>query len=180
MMVSSRTERLQTAHLTLLPFREDMVSDRYVGWLNDADVVRYSEQRHRAHTRETCLAYVRSIDGVNSHLWAIHEGPAHIGNISAHRDCCNGTADVGILLGARQRHGAGLGSEAWRAVCDWLLATGVRKVTAGAMAANQPMLRVFAKTGMVDEARLKSHFVFGDRLVDAVLVARFRDEAHDE
>jgi RimJ/RimL family protein N-acetyltransferase len=176
---SPRTERLQTPRLTLLPFREDMISDRYIGWLNDEAVVRYSEQRHRAHTRETCFAYVRSVDHVNFHLWAIHEGSDHIGNISAHRDRYNGTADVGILLGARQRHGTGLGSEAWSAVCDWLLATGVRKVTAGAMEANRPMLRVFAKTGMIEEARLQSQFVLGGRTVDGVLVARFRPEADD-
>jgi RimJ/RimL family protein N-acetyltransferase len=171
MTAAITTERLVTERLTLLPLHEDMISDRYFGWLNDADIVRYSEQRHRRRTRETCLAYVRSVDHVNAHLWPIYAQTDHIGNISAYRHHHNGTADVGILIGVRGRHGAGLGSEAWRVVCDWLAATGVRKVTAGAMAANRPMLRVFAKTGMREEARLKSQFVLGDSLVDAVLVA---------
>jgi RimJ/RimL family protein N-acetyltransferase len=168
------TERLRTARLELLPFAEDLVSARYIDWLNDPDVVRYSEQRHRLHTREACLAYVRSFDQLRAHLWAILESGDHIGNISAHRNEPNATADVGILIGVRERHGHGLGCEAWCAVCDWLLATGIRKITAGTMAANGAMLRVFAKAGMIEEARLRQQVLLDDRPEDVVRVARFR------
>ncbi len=170
---TAATARLRTPRLELRPFTEELISARYVGWLNDPAVVRFSEQRHRTHTPASCLDYVRSIDQKSAHLWAIFHGDAHIGNISAHRDPWNATADIGILIGERSSQNAGLGGEAWQAVCDWLIATGIRKVTAGAMASNLPMLKVFRKTGMAEEARLRDQFLLDGEPIDMILVARF-------
>lgn len=151
------------------------ISDTYIGWLNDADVVRYSELRHRKHSRADTQAYVRSFDHRTAHLWAIVScDAAHIGNISAHRDAANATADIGILIGARDGHRQGYGTEAWQAVCTWLFDTGVRKVTAGTMAANQPMRRVFEKCGMSVEGIKKGQFLLDGRPEDLVQVALFR------
>lgn len=169
------TRLLESSRLRLEPFTESHLTKTYLGWLDDPEIVRYSELRHRRHTREDAEAYVRSFEQCTSHLWAIFttEG-AHIGNISAHRDIPNATADIGILLGARDVHGRGYGTEAWRTVCDWLFATGVRKITAGTMAANQPMRRVFEKCGMVVEGIRSAQFLLDGRPEDLVQVALFR------
>ena len=46
---------LETERLTLTPFNtERHLTERYVAWLSDPDVVRYSEQRHRTHTLASC------------------------------------------------------------------------------------------------------------------------------
>jgi ribosomal-protein-alanine N-acetyltransferase len=164
------TPRLITPRLTLDPFTPDMASERYVSWLNDPAVVRYSEQRHRRHTRESCLAFVGSIDHERAHMWAISNG-RHIGNITAHRDLPNRTADVGILLGEPDEWGKGYGSEAWKAVCDWLLANGTRKVTAGTMEANRGMLRIFEKSGMTIEAVRPDYFLLDGKPTGMVLAS---------
>jgi RimJ/RimL family protein N-acetyltransferase len=169
-----RTPFLRTASLSLHPFDDSFLTSDYVGWLNDPEIVRFSEQRHRRHDIESCRTYVDSFDHLDAHLWAIctSEG-SHVGNISAHRDLPNCTVDVGILIGEKSMHGRGFGTQAWRAVCDWLIASGARKVTAGAMEVNLPMLKVFERCGMIIEARLCAQFIWERRYVDMIRVAKF-------
>ena len=38
-----------TTRLQIIPFREEYLTERYVSWLNDPEVVRFSDQRHRQH-----------------------------------------------------------------------------------------------------------------------------------
>lgn len=167
---------LETPRLILKAFSDDLLTERYVGWLGDPDVVRYSEQRHRDHTLETCRLFVQSFTGGPNHLWAIIEtekGIGHIGNINTAVDAPNKVADIAILIGEKQAWGTGLGGEAWIAVVDYLLGNGgMRKVTAGCMAANKGMLAVMEKSGMTEEARRQGSFLLDGKPVDLVMVAK--------
>jgi RimJ/RimL family protein N-acetyltransferase len=49
----------------------------------------------------------------------------------------------------------------------------MRKVTAGTMAINEPMLRIMYASGMVEEGRRKRQFLVDGAEIDAVLVALF-------
>jgi RimJ/RimL family protein N-acetyltransferase len=171
MQLPEMTKNIITARLRLLPFTAELVSARYVAWLNDPQVVRYSEQRHRSHSLDSCHAFVATFDQQSAHMWAIVLDDLHIGNITAHRNLPNKVADIGILIGDRSTWGHGYGAEAWTGVRDWLLDSGCRKVTAGAMAANVGMLAVFEKTGMVEEGRRVGYFLLDGRPVDMVLTA---------
>lgn len=163
---------LTARRLDLRPFGELFLSERYVGWLNDPQVVRFSELRHARHTLEACRAYLRSFESSAGFYWAIivkEEALGHIGNISVHVDVPNQVADIGILLGEKQAWGQGYGSEAWGAVCTFLLTLpNVRKITAGAMASNAAMVRMALKSGMVEESRRPDHFLLNGQPEAAV------------
>lgn len=167
---------LETPCLRLAPFAEKHLSERYVSWLNDPEAVRFSEQRHRRHTVESCRAYARSFAGSPSRLWAMltRQG-VHVGNVSATVDEANSLAELGILIGERSFWGQGLATEAWTAVADHLFRDlGLRKVIAGTMAENAAMLRVAEKLGMKPDGRRTRHFLLQGREVDAVHFALFR------
>ncbi len=168
---------LETARLRIAPFPESLLSETYVEWLNDPEVVRYSEQRFRRHTLESCRAYWSSFEGTPHHFWALTErggGARHIGNMNAWVDESNGVADVGILLGEKSLWGRGYGLEAWSAVCSWLLqGAGMRKVTAGTLEVNTGMLRIMEKAGMVDDGIRRKQVVWEGRAVDMVHRALF-------
>jgi len=171
------TPSLATPRLRLEPFAPEHLTAGYVAWLNDPGTMRFSENRHRRHTRESCAGYVQSFAGSPHHLWAIlavDRGPRHIGNINAYVDPPNRVADIGILIGERACHGQGFGGEAWAAVQDWLLtAAGMRKVTGGAMADNLAMVAVFRRSGMHEEGRRSRQFLRDGLEVDLVYYARF-------
>lgn len=169
---------LTTPRLVLVAFDERLhLHARYAGWLGDADVVRYSEQRHRRHSVESCRAFVRSFADSDSILWAIEQSDGHhIGNLHADIDAANAVADVAILIGEKSTWGRGFGGEAWIAAVEWLLGPGgMRKVSAGCMAANSAMHAIMVKSGMVADGRRTAHFVLDGGPVDAIHMARFRD-----
>jgi RimJ/RimL family protein N-acetyltransferase len=153
------TPELKTTRLRLSPFRLADISGAYVAWLNDPNVVRHSENRHRAHSRETCASYVSSFDHKQNHLWKIEKDGKHIGNISAHRNSSNLSADVGILIGDSSEWGSGYGTEAWLAVLAWLLESGASAVTGGTKLENKAMIRIFHTAGMT-ELRQEGAFVY--------------------
>jgi ribosomal-protein-alanine N-acetyltransferase len=171
------TPSISTGRLSLRPLTR--ASKRQVEWLNDPDVVRYSEQRHRNHTLSSQLDYVRSFAG-NSRIWSIHtvDDGEHIGNITATHDEPNNVSDVGILIGETRVWGKGYGFEAWKAVCNWLLDPnlgGVRKLESGCMRPNEAMLKIIRDTGFTEEGERKNHFLInGNQPVSAVLFGRMR------
>ena len=170
--------RLTGERLDLVPFSAEFLTPRYVGWLNDPETVRYSEQRHRRHTLESCARYAASMEGTPHHFWAVvaHD-PAlgHIGNMTATVDDNNRVADLAIMIGERSARGRALGLEAWVRACDFLLgAGGMRKVTAGTMSINAPMLGIMRAAGMIEEGRRARHFLHEGREEDLVMAALFR------
>lgn len=171
---------LQTARLKLVPFSERHVTNRYVGWLNDPEVVRYSEQRHRRHTINSCRLYLQSHSGNPNYFWAIEAldtALGHIGNIGVTVDRPNRVGDIAIILGERTVWGRGYGVEAWSAVCRYLLSDGgLRKVSAGTMACNKGMLGIIRKVGMVEECRRPRQFLVEGKEIDLVYAAIYRGE----
>jgi len=160
----------------VVPFEERHLTARYVSWLNDPEVVRYSEQRHIRHTLKSCRAYFESFRTTANEFLAIEaddEQLGHIGNIAVAVDVPNAVGDVSILVGERRAWGTGLATKAWCIVIEELLAGRVRKVTAGTMSANDRMLRLMQRSQMAIEGRRPRHFLLEGREVDLVYAARF-------
>ena len=175
----AKAPRLNTERLTLMPFSAEFLTQGYVAWLNDSEVVRFSEQRHRSHTLESCRRFVEGFADGPNHLWAIIEkeqGFGHIGNIKTDVDAPNRTADIAILIGDTRAWSQGLGGEAWNAVVDYLLGPAcMRKVTAGAIAENEAMVAIMRASGMAEEGRRRNQMLLGDRPVDVIITARLAD-----
>jgi len=175
----SISPKIETKRLLILPFSERHLSERYVSWLNDKHVVRFSEQRHRTHSLESCRLYMESFKDSSNYFWAIEETEkklGHIGNISAHIDPNNNIADIGILLGEKDSWQQGYGFEAFNAVCIFLLVqVGIRKVTCGTLEKNMPMLRIMQKMNMVSDGRRKRHYLLEGEEVDVIYMALYKE-----
>lgn len=176
----AETAPIETDRLVLEPFGERHISPAYVAWLNDPEIVRYSEQRHRAHTLRSCRDYWLSFAGTPHFFWAIVAKDAalgHIGNMNAYLDANNAAADLGILIGAKAAWGRGYGSEAWIAVCDHLFrVSGIRKISAGTLAVNAGMLQIMEKAGMREDGTRARQCLVEGKETDMVQRALFRDE----
>lgn len=171
--------RIEGVRVWLRPFTEADVTPAYLGWLNDPVATRYSNQRFAHHTRESSLAYLGSFAGSSNLFLSVRrldDGLA-LGTMTAYVAPRHGTADMGILIGERLVWGQGYGLDAWSALLHWLLREhGVRKVTAGALDCNAPMLRLMEKSGMHAEgARRRQEIVEGAEH-DILYFARFRDD----
>lgn len=170
---------IETERLRIVAFSEEHLTAKYVSWMNDPEVVRFSNQRHRVHTLESCREFWLSFTGTPHRFWAITaKDPAigHIGNMHARIDSVHSIADVAILLGEKQYWGSGYGQEAWGATCGYLLRTmGMRKVTAGTLATNKPMLALMHRSGMTEDGIRVRHMLAEGQEVDIVHGALFGD-----
>jgi len=170
------TPIIETSNIFLVPFDNVHLTQRYVSWLNDPEVVRFSENRHRDHTLTSCKDYFYSMTRESNLFWALmhKDDNRHIGNITAYIDLPNATAELAIMIGDRSFQGQGLGLESWKAAMEWLLGDGgFRKVTAGAMSANKRMIRIITVSGMQIEGHRKDQFILDGKEVDMIMAAKF-------
>ncbi len=157
-------------------FTADDIRDDYVGWLNDPIVTRFSNQRFATHDRASCEAYLRSFEGSPNLFLAVLAGSGGpiIGTMTAYRAPQHGTADLGILIGERSCWGQGYAGEGWALLSQWLIdEADVRKLTAGTLAVNAPMIRLAERSGMTLEGRRERQEVFEGAEVDILYFARF-------
>lgn len=153
---------LMTPRLTI---RRPMTDDipYFVDWLNDPDVVKYSEQRHKKHTRESQYDYWLSPATTEPNsVWTIWvtDIAVPIGSLVTRVDTNNNVANVGIMIGDRPAQSRGYGFEAWECFCNYLfIEKKIRKIEAGCMSLNAPMIRICTKYGMRHEAIVQSHFL---------------------
>lgn len=162
--------------LLVRAFSADDIQPAYVGWLNDPEVVRFSNQRFRQHTADSCHAYLASFSGTDNLFLAIIERASSqmIGTLTVYRNRHHQTADIGIMVGTPGSWGQGFGLEAFSLVLQWLLAQpGVRKVTAGTLASNLGMVRIMERAGMHWEATRHAQELVDGQPVDVVYHARF-------
>lgn len=164
---------IQTGRLTLKPRTIGWDIEKEIDWLNDPEVVKFSEQRHRKHTIESQIAYICSFGG-NNLLFDIRRGGLLIGSISAIVDRNNGVANLGILIGDKLLWGQGYGLEAWSAFSDHLFQHHrIRKIEAGCMATNVGMLNLAAKAQMFLEGQKIGHFKTENGTVDLMEYGKF-------
>lgn len=164
--------------LTIRPFIVDDISERYISWLNDAEVVRYSNQRFRRHDQNSVSAYLQSFSDSPALLLAIDErhSKTMIGTMTIYPQYHHETADVGIMLGERSLHGQGYGREAWCLIINWLAEQcRVRKITAGTLDCNLSMVRLMKAAGMHHEATRYKQEIIDGKPADILLFARFSD-----
>lgn len=164
--------------LHLSPFTEADITADYVRWLNDPEVVRFSNQRFRYHDEESCLAYLRTFADSDNLFLAIRPcgDKRLIGTMTAYVSSHHGTADMGLLIGERGLWGQGFGLEAWNLLLDYLLRDRkLRKITAGTLRCNLGMTRIMERSGMRLEAvRSQQEMVDGEPQ-DVLHFAKFRE-----
>jgi len=167
---------IKTKRLLLKPFSKIYLSEKYISWLNNTDLMKFSENRHREHTFESCREYLESFHNSPHFFWAVtmRKTGEHIGNINAYLDINNSVADIGIIIGEKSAFGKGYGSEAWNAVCNYLLNNkDIRKITAGTMASNRAMLRIMEKSGMIPDGIRKDHYLLNGKPIDIIHMAKY-------
>ena len=81
------------------------------------------------------------------------------------------------MIGDRKYWGKGLATDALRAVCDYAFTIlGTRKLTAGVVAENAPIIKAFRRVGFLEEGRLRSKLLILGNYHEHVLFGCLKDE----
>ena len=159
---------------------EDDVGERYRSWMNNPDVVRFTESRFQSYSIEDLNEYVRQArDDSSVALFCICEieGGTHVGNIKlgpvnwTHR-----FGDIGLVLGESSVWGKGYATEAISLVCAYAFDTlQLNKLTASMYAENVGSKKAFERVGFVQEGVRRSQYLCDGNYTDLILLGRLRN-----
>jgi [ribosomal protein S5]-alanine N-acetyltransferase len=152
------------------------ISDDYISWLNDPEVMKFSNQRFSSHNRKTCEDFFNSIQSLDAIFLVIifKENKEAVGTMTVYFSRNHQTADIGIMLGNKAFWDTGLGTEALDGVMEFLFKkVGIRKVTSGTLSCNKGMIRICEKAGMVPDGVRKNQELIKDKPYDIVYFAKF-------
>ncbi|HEV3026403.1 MAG TPA: GNAT family N-acetyltransferase [Planctomycetota bacterium] len=163
--------------LYLRPVTEADVTERYVAWLNDPDVTKYMGWRAFPSTAHEISDYVRSKRRGDSLFLALivrsrerHIGNIHLGPI----DWVHRRAELSMMIGDKTAWGKGYMTEAFNLVITHAFKTlHLNKLKAGTEVDNTASVKVFHKTGWLEEGTLRRETFRDGAYRDILLFARF-------
>lgn len=167
--------RLVGPNLELVPFDASLISERYVSWLQDPDVVRFLEIRHEPQTLETATTFVKSFEGTTrKYLWAIVPQASKdvIGTCTVYQiDPHNGSAEFGLMIGDKQFWGSRASEEVINLIAAFVFCRlRLRRLTGGSCAKNRGMNFTFRRMGFTLEGCMRKSM----RMTDGTFVDGYR------
>lgn len=113
--IKNRIYQLESDRLLLRSLQLSDKSERYLNWLNDPEVQKYSRRRGQISTMENIEEFIKSSLEGNDFHFAIFtkNNNSHIGNISLNSvDELNNHAELSIMIGDKNVWGRGYAKEA--------------------------------------------------------------------
>tara|TARA_B100000795_G_scaffold169958_1_gene128093 strand:+ start:43 stop:618 length:576 start_codon:yes stop_codon:yes gene_type:complete len=114
--------------------QEKDVTDKYVNWMNDYEVVKFTEQHSFTHTKEMVNEFVtKKFNSKCDFLFGIYFNNNHIGNIKLGPINTNNLiSDISYFIGDKKLWGKGIASKALMSVIHFAFDTlKLEKINAG-------------------------------------------------
>ena len=167
---------ITTERLLLKPLNRSYLSDNYLSWINDQEVVKYLETQ--VGSSKTDLEnFLLEIEKNEIFAWAIEikNLNEHIGNIKIDPiDFKNGYGEYGILMGEKTQWGKGYAKEASIGVINFCFEKlKLRKINLGALIENKRAIKLYRNLGFKKEGHFKKHKVFEDGFCDEIRMSVF-------
>jgi len=165
--------KIECENLYLKQLSLSQISDRYVFWLNDPEVNRFSQRFGKSFRIRDVKQYVDTSNKSKNILLLgifLNKGDIHVGNIKLdYFDRKNRLADISTLLGEKDYWGKGIIIEAARHLIDFgFKELNIHKFILGNIAPNRASSFKSATLGARLEGTRKSHFLFEGDYVDVL------------
>ena len=165
-------------HIRLREFKVEDIGPRYLGWLSDPVVNRYSRRSVICDpvTTADAEAYLSSMAHEEKILAIEMPSHGHVGNIKyGPIDRANSRADISILIGEKSSWGKGVGAEAVYLVSRYLFEIKeINRLEAGS--ANPAFISLVRKLGWTVEGRLRQYVRLADGFHDWTLLSNLQSE----
>ncbi len=142
-------------------------SDNYLSWMNDKDVVKYSENRFKSFSKKGQINYINSfIDNKKNFLYGIFFKKKHIGNIVL-GPIKNKTSEITYMIGDKNYWGMGIGSFVIHLIINKAKHEHkLSKLSAGCASKNFASARILLKNNFKLDKIVKNHFSFDSEKMD--------------
>ena len=167
--------------VVLRPLERADLNERYLGWLNDPEVTRYTETGIFPSTAEDLENYFRSVTGSkNDVMLAVIDKKSgqHIGNVKLgpihwlHR-----RATFGILIGEKEFWGKGVGLEATRLMVEYgFQRLNLHRIDLGVFAEHAAAVHCYEQAGFKIEGRMREDLFLDGEYKDRLRMGLLRSE----
>jgi [ribosomal protein S5]-alanine N-acetyltransferase len=171
-----KADILESERLVYIPLSMQHLSQDYVDWMNDPEVIRYLESGGN-YTLEMLEQYLKDVEKKQILFWAIHikSTKLHIGNIKIDPiNLKHGTGEYGIMIGRKSEWGKGYAKEVTRRINEYCFKIiGLRKITLGVVANNASAFNLYKNIGFETEGLLKKQGFYDGVYCDGIRMAIF-------
>jgi len=165
----------------LRPLTKEDVSDNYISWLNDYEVMKFTEQKYHKHSKGDVEKFVnQKFESKSDFLFGIFYENKHIGNIKLgpilweHR-----SAVITYFIGEKSYWGNGIATIVVEKVVNFgITDLSLEKIHAGYYSNNYASGKVLANCGFKLEGERTKSLIFEGKRVNYVLVGYFKDDYH--
>ena len=175
--LKKETTPLQHENTSLRAVETDIILPEYVAWMNDIEVIKYTEQRFQITSEERIRSYVSKMNCSDTNLfYGIFYGEQMIGTIKlGDINTEHKTATISYLIGAKKYWGLGIASAAISELLSIAFFTlNLEKVCAGVYENNAPSIRVLEKNGFLLEGKRKAQVIFEGARIGALFYGKIK------
>lgn len=164
-------------NLKLKIMTKENITKRYIDWMNDYEVTKFTEQRFEKHTKESIERFiVEKYESNTDELHGIFLNNIHIGNVLISSiDNNNLSCNLSYLIGDKILWGQGIGryviSEALKTIFNKLK---LRKVSAGCYENNHGSIKILEKNNFLKEGIRKNQVNFEGKRIDVFIFGLFK------
>ena len=169
-------------HIRLKKFTNPSITKKWIKWLNDKIVTKYSDQRHKVHSISSQKKYISNLLKSNSIFFKIYFKNQEIGNIIlTNIDKNNENCEIGYLIGEKKFWNKGVASFVISQIVEFAFKKiKIKKIISWCYSNNIGSKKVLLKNKFKIEGRLKKFYKFTDnKRVDKIyfglMVANSRD-----
>ena len=151
------------------------VSKKYINWLNNYDITKYTEQSKIKHSPLKVKKFVLTkYKSKYDFLFGIFVDNNHIGNIKLGPiNWKHLVSDISFFIGDKNYWGKGIASEAVKKVVKFSFTRlKLHKINAGYYENNMPSSIVFKKCGFAIEGVRKNNIIFEGKKISSILVGK--------
>ena len=136
-------------NITIKKFIKKNFNDRYINWLNDPEVVKYSSQKKFKHSYESCLKYYNKCQIEDCFFLAIYIKKKHVGNLYCKLKSFK-SISIRILLGDKNFWNKGIGFLVYKILINnFFFNLNYEKVYSNTINKNIGMIKIFKKLNKV-------------------------------
>lgn len=170
--------------LNLRELTKEDLTDRYLGWLNDRETVKFLESgRSPVSMDELEKFHTKITESKNDVMFAIFDkdSNSHIGNIKlGNINWDHRYADLGILIGEKEFRGKGYGSEAINLVLEYAFnRLNLNKVNLCIYADHTSAIKLYEKAGFKKEGTMRSILFRDGKYHNKILMGILSEEFHN-
>lgn len=145
------------------------ISLDYIKWMNDPEVVQFTEQKYKKHTRKNIGFFLKKTNKDNfSEIYGVFcekilIGTIKIGNINnIHK-----TAEISYIIGNKKFWNKGIATIVVKKICDYIFSKlKLKKIIAGTYSVAKSSQKILIKNGFKLEGVLKKQIFFKNKRID--------------